>query len=244
MTLVLFLAAFLAGAMNAVAGGGTFVTFPALLVMGLNPLAANVTCTVALFPGVAWAGWSGRALVADAPQVTFRTLLWVSLAGGLVGAVLLVLTPAAVFARLVPWLVLFATSLFAWGSFGRKASAPALRLHPTPAAAIQFCIGIYGGYFGGGIGFLMLAALAVAGMAVRPAVATKTVLAAAMNAAAVVVFLFSPAVAWGPAVVVAVAAIAGGQGGVWLVRRVNERVLRGVVVAIGVALTVGLFVRG
>lgn len=108
---------------------------------------------------------------------------------------------------------------------------------------MQFAIAVYGGYFGGGIGFLMLAALTVAGMTMRHAGATKNALAGAMNASAVVVFLLAPDVAWLQAAIVCVAAIAGGLIGAWLLRRVNEKLLRGCVVAVGVALTIGLFVR-
>ena len=166
----------------------------------------------------------------------------ISLVGGIIGAVLLLATPASFFARLVPYLVLFATSVFAWGSF-RRAPAAGRSLGRTPAATVQFLISIYGGYFGGGIGFLMLAALTAAGLPVRNAGATKNVLAAAMNASAVVVFVFSPDVAWLRAGVVAVGAVIGGLIGAWALRRVNERLLRVVVVVVGVLLTIGLFVR-
>ena len=108
---------------------------------------------------------------------------------------------------------------------------------------MQFLISIYGGYFGGGIGFLMLAALTIAGMDVRRAGATKNVLAAAMNASAVAVFVFSPTVAWLPALAVGVGAILGGQFGAWLLRRVDERYLRYGIICVGVALTVAMFAR-
>ncbi len=124
------------------------------------------------------------------PDLPFRALAGISLVGGVLGALLLLATPASFFARLVPWLVLFATAVFAWGSF-RRPPAAGRSLGRWPAAVMQFLISIYGGYFGGGIGFLMLAALTAAGLPVRNAGATKNVLAGVMNAAAVVVFLFS-----------------------------------------------------
>ena len=239
---VLFGAAILAGAMNALAGGGSFITFPALLLTGLNARAANITSTIALFPGQVSTGLAGRRFVTGVPDLPFRALAGISLVGGVIGAVLLLATPAAFFARLVPWLVLFATAVFAWGSF-RRVPAGGRQLGRTVAAGLQFLISIYGGYFGGGIGFLMLAALTAAGLPVRNAGATKNVLAAMMNASAVVVFLFSPDVAWLQAAILAVGAIGGGLAGAWALRRVNERLLRAGVVLVGVLLTVALFIR-
>ena len=143
----------------------------------------------------------------------------------------------------MPWLVLFATAVFAWGSFFRKPAAAAV-LGPIPAAVAQFCISVYGGYFGGGIGFLMLAALTMAGMHVRAAGGTKNLLAAVMNASAVVVFLvlYGSEVPWDRVAVVAAGSVAGGLLGSWALRRVPERPLRYFIVGIGLALTVGLFV--
>ena len=239
---VLFGAAILAGAMNALAGGGSFITLTALLLTGIDPRAANITSTIALFPGQVSTGLAGRRFVTGVPDLPFRALVAISLVGGVIGAVLLLATPAAFFERLVPWLVLFATAVFAWGSFARPAASPR-HLGRRLAACVQFLISIYGGYFGGGIGFLMLAALTAAGLAVRNAGATKNVLAAVMNASAVLVFVFSPDVAWLQAAIVAVGAIGGGLIGAWALRRVNERILRACVVAVGVLLTIGLFGR-
>ncbi|MEE3501229.1 sulfite exporter TauE/SafE family protein [Acidiphilium acidophilum] len=240
---VLVLASFAAGAQNALAGGGSFLTFPALLFAGLDPRAANITSTIALFPGQVTTGLAGRSLVTGAAGLGFATLFGLSLVGGALGAVLLLVTPPGVFARMVPFLVLFATVVFAWGSFGRRPAGDAgARLGVRGAMFAQFVIAIYGGYFGGGIGILMLAALTAAGVAVRAAGATKNVLAGVMNAAAVVVFLFRAHVAWGLVAYVAIAAIAGGQLGVLLLRRINETVLRVGVVLIGIGLTIGLFI--
>ncbi len=255
--LLLFLAALWAGAQNALAGGGSFITFPALMLLGMDARAANITSTVALFPGQLATGWTGRRSVAGAESLSFRALVAFSLVGGALGAVLLLATPASFFAHLVPWLVLFATAVFAWGSFARPPrpaqdgpapdgapSLPAARppRGPRPAGAAQFAISVYGGYFGGGIGFLMLAALTVAGLPMRRAGATKNVLAAMMNASAMLIFVFSPAVRWGAAAVVAAGAIVGGQLGAWMLLRVDDRILRAGVVLIGLALTAALFV--
>jgi len=243
MWIVLLLAGVWAGAQNALAGGGSFVTLPTLILSGLDARAANITSTIALFPGQVTTGLAGRRLVAGAERLSFRALLVISLCGGVLGALLLLATPASFFARLVPWLVLFATAVFAWGSFLRKAPAEGAGLGPLRAGAAQFLIAIYGGYFGGGIGFLMLAALTIAGQPVRAAAATKNVLAAVMNASAVAIFVFSRDVRWLSAVVLGAGAIAGGLLGAWLLRRVDETALRIGVVTLGVALTVGLFLH-
>lgn len=240
---MIFAAGLWAGLQNSLAGGGSFVTLPALILAGLSPLAANITSTVALFPGQVSSGLAGRQLVTGVGQLSFKLLFGVSLAGGIVGAILLLNTPSSVFAKIVPWLVLFGTSVFTWGSFFRKQEQAQTHLGVTSTAVIQFCIAIYGGYFGGGIGFLMMAALTMAGFATRNAGATKNALASVMNASAVALFVFSPEVNWWFAVTLGSGAILGGLAGSWALHRINERVLRLVIVAIGIALTVGLFVK-
>jgi uncharacterized membrane protein YfcA len=240
--IVLFLVAVWAGVQNALAGGGTFLTLPALMLTGMSALAANITSTVALFPGQITSSWGGRHHVAGAGGLSFRALVVISLAGGVIGAILLLVTPSSIFARLVPWLVLFATGVFAWGSFGPKRQA-APSLSRAGAGLAQFLISVYGGYFGGGIGFLMLAALTAAGLSIRGASATKNVLAGVMNASAVAIFLFSPELHWRQAAVACAGAIIGGWIGGHMISRVSEKVLRAAAVAIGVALTIGLFIK-
>jgi uncharacterized membrane protein YfcA len=239
---ILFVAAFWAGTQNALAGGGSFITLPALMFTGMDARAANITSTIALFPAQIASGWTGRRQVTGLAALSFRTLVAISLAGGAAGAILLLITPAAFFAHLVPFLVLFATAVFAWGSFAPK-RAHAAHLNRRGAMAAQFLISIYGGYFGGGIGFLMLAALTAAGMPIRSAGATKNVLAGVMNASAVLIFVFSPEVRWLQGCVCSVGAVGGGILGAVMLNRVSEKPLRMLVVLIGVALTIGLFVR-
>jgi uncharacterized protein len=240
--ILLILASLWAGAQNALAGGGSFITLPVLMLTGMDARAANITSTVALFPAQLVMGFTGRADADSPPGLPFSALVLISLVGGALGALILLATPSAFFAVLVPWLVLFATVVFAWGSFFRKAPAPGVALLPPwGTAAVQFFIAVYGGYFGGGIGFLMMAALTVTGLAVRNAGATKNVLAGVMNASAVAIFVFSHDVYWRQVVVTAIAASIGGWSGAMMLRRVNGRALRVAVVAIGVALTIGLF---
>ncbi|MBU6425835.1 MAG: TSUP family transporter, partial [Rhodospirillales bacterium] len=180
---VLAAAGLLAGVMNALAGGGSFVTFPALLLAGLDPRAANVTSTIALFPSQAASGWTGRRMAAGAAGLSLATLFVVSVAGGAIGAALLLATPVSAFTHLVPWLILFSTVVFAWGSFFKRKQAGDEKppISPRTAVALQFLISVYGGYFGGGIGFLMLAALTAVGLGARAAGATKNVLAGVVN---------------------------------------------------------------
>jgi uncharacterized membrane protein YfcA len=240
--LLLGITALIAGAQNALAGGGSFITLPALILFGMGARAANITSTVALFPGQVTTGLAGRTHVSGAEGLSFRVLVILSLIGGVLGALLLLATPESFFERLVPFLVLFATAVFAWGSFFRKADDSSTHLTPFQAGAAQLAIAIYGGYFGGGIGMLMLAALTLAGLPVRRAGATKNVLAGVMNASAVLIFAFSHDVHWDAALAVAIGSIVGGQVGAWLMLRVNEKALSVAVVVIGVLLTVGLFV--
>ena len=243
MLLIVLAAGLWAGLQNALAGGGSFVTLPALMLTGMSPLAANITSTVALFPGQVSSGLAGRKMVSGCGPLPFKALFVLSLAGGALGGLLLLNTPSSIFARLVPWLVLFATTVFAWGSFFRKSGADGAQLGPVGAGVAQFLIAIYGGYFGGGIGFLMLAALTMAGMATRNAGATKNALAGVMNASAVALFVLSPQVHWLQALVLGAGALVGGLAGAWALHRVNERLLRMAIVALGVALTIGLFLK-
>ena len=235
-----------AGAQNQLAGGGSFITLPVLMMTGMDARAANITSTVALFPGQVTGGWLGRAHARGTASLSLRALTVISLIGGAIGAVLLLMTPSDMFAKMVPWLVLFATIAFAWGSFGRKPvnEADKVPMGKLPAVALQSAIAIYGGYFGGGIGFLMLAILAVAGIPVRSAAATKNLLAGVMNFTAVLIFLVSGEVRWLAMAVTMAGALTGSWLGAMMLRRVNERALRYVVVAIGLALTVGLFHGG
>lgn len=241
---IVFLAGLWAGLQNTLAGGGSFVTLPALMLTGMSPLAANITSTLALFPAQVSTGLAGRKLATGAGKLPFKALFWISLVGGVLGGLLLLNTPSSVFARLVPWLVLFATVVFAWGNFLRKPSTEGgAHLGPVSAALVQLLISIYGGYFGGGIGFLMLAALTMAGLPARNAAATKNLLAGVMNASAVALFVFSPEAHWREALVLSAGAVIGGMAGSWALHRINEKLLRVVVVCIGITLTIGLFLR-
>jgi uncharacterized membrane protein YfcA len=239
---LLLVAGLWAGAQNALAGGGSFVTLPALLLTGLDARAANLTSTVALFPGQITTALANRRLVGNVGNVPFVVLMVISLAGGVVGALLLLATPSDLFRAMLPWLVLVATLLFARGAFGRPVASG--RVSPALVKAGQGIVAVYGGYFGGGIGFLMLALFTLGGAAVKAAQANKNALAAAMNLSGAVVFILSGEVAWVQALLLGVGSMAGGWVGAQLILRVPDRALKFGVVAIGLALFAGLMWRG
>lgn len=234
-----------AGAQNALAGGGAFVTLPILMSTGLDARLANLTSTVALFPGQVVAGMQGRAMARGSMPTggasSMGALAAINLSGGAIGAGLLLVTPSRTFADLVPWLVLFATCLFIASSLDPREQATLRTPRPILFGAAQFFIAIYGGYFGGGNGLLTIAALSLTGVASRSAVALKNIFLALINAAAMLVFVLSARAVLDKAAVVGAGALLGGIAGVWVLRRIDERILRAIVAAIGLALTAWLF---
>ncbi len=244
------IAAVAAGALNSVAGGGSFISFPALLFTGVPPIAANATNTVALWPGsVASAGAYRKELVGQ--KSVLVALASSSLIGGIAGAILLLRTPETVFLRLLPFLLLMATLVFAFGAKMTARMRVRLNGRTAPkwagvygAFLFQLIIATYGGYFGGGIGFLMLAMLTIMGMGnIHGMNAIKTVLASLINGVAVVTFIAARAVYWPQAGVMVVGAIAGGYGGACLARRIDPHRVRKFVIALGFTMTAIFFMR-
>jgi uncharacterized membrane protein YfcA len=245
----LLAAAFAAGAINAVAGGGSLVSFPALLAAGYSAKVANVTNTVALWPGYIGGslGYRGE-LRRQRPRVI--ALAVPSVIGSLVGSAILLLTPEAAFAAIVPYLILFACGVMAFqeplANLARRgrprdAGDPAI----TPLLlGVVFVLAIYGAYFGGGLGIIMLAALAILlPDDLQHSNALKGLLSAVINFAAVAAFaLFGP-VAWGAVVIMAAGALAGGYLGVGLARRLGQRWLRIAVIAYGTTAALILLIR-
>ena len=242
---LLIAAAFIAGILNAVAGGGSFVTFPALVFTGVPPIIANASSTVATSPGSFASAWAYRRDFVPFPKIGLWPMLLVSLVGGTIGALLLLYTPAKTFDQLIPWLLLAATLLF---GFGRQLTPLLLRLFtigPMSLLVIQFLIAIYGGYFGGAIGILMLALYGLFGLDDLNAMnASKTLLAGTMNAAAVVCFVLAGKVWWPQTLIMLVAAVIGGYVGARVGRRINPTWLRVGVTAIGLAMSAAFFLRG
>ncbi len=203
---------------------------------------ANATSTVALFPGSLASAFSYRHGLARLEDIRLRTLVIVSLAGGILGALLLLHTPERLFVNLTPWLLLFATSMFAWGK--RLGTVLKRHMHFGFGAllASQIVISIYGGYFGGGIGILMLAALAIFGMMdINAMNGIKTVLAGALNGVAVVLFVAAGKVYWREALVMMIAAPAGGYFGAHFAQKLPGTVIRTSVTITGVAMTAYFF---
>ena len=246
---VAFGAAFLAGAINSVAGGGTLVSFPALIWLGLNSITANATSTVAIWPGTVGSAWGYRRELRDA-EPRFRVLIVPSLIGGITGALLLRITPPAFFDRLVPFLILFATLLF-------MAQDPVQRLLKTGdaeahksttwlvgAMLFQLAVGIYGGYFGAGIGILMLSALSILGLKdIHEMNSLKVVFGGSINGIAAAYFIWARMVYWPDVLIMAVAAIAGGYGGAGFARRLGRTTVRRIVIAIGFGMAISLFIK-
>ena len=244
LLLLLFGVALIAGALNAVAGGGSFLTLPTLLVAGTAPVSANATSTFALWPGTVASAVAYREDLATERRHLVPLCL-VSVAGGLLGGLLLIRTSDTSFMRLLPWLMLLATVTF---TFGSSLTARLRRQHAHEltlwAFALQFIIAIYGGYFGGGIGIMMLAVMAVAGMTnIHEMNALKVLLAIAINGVALVEFVFSGAVAWTPGLVMAAGGITGGFAGARVARRLPPASVRGLVTVIAWAMTAWFFVR-
>lgn len=246
MTLwILAAAAFLGGALNALAGGGTFLTFPALTVFaGLPPIAANATSAVSALPGYLGSVAGSHRDLASVHGVGVRTLVATAAVGGSVGAGLLLLTPAPLFRGLIPWLLLAATALFALGP--RLTTA---RHETTPVGKVAvlsplLAVSIYGGYFNGGLGILLLAAFGLLGLSSLPTMsALKNLMSAVLASFSVVIFAAGGIVAWREAAVMAVASLAGGYVGARVTRRLPRIVLRVVVVGTGLTMTVLFFLR-
>ena len=228
--------------MNSVAGGGSFVSFPALVFAGVPPISANATNNAAMWVGVIGSARGYREEVAEHRHLLLSVVA-VSIAGSLIGACLLLLTPQALFTRMIPWLLLFATVVFAISPWLRRAPQ-AEAGHATWQVVVQFFVAIYGGYFGAGMGILMLAVLAFSGLPNFNAQnAIKNVLSVSINGVALIPFIAARIVDWRFALPMAAIALLGGYFGARFFRRVPQRVARSIVIAIGCVMTIVFFVR-
>jgi uncharacterized membrane protein YfcA len=242
--LLLFVAGFGAGIMNAVAGGGSFLTFPALVFTGVPSIIANASSTVATFPGSFVSAWAYRRDFRPFDGVGMRAILVVSLVGSLLGALLLLWTPQRTFDAVIPWLLGAATLLFAVGRQATPYLKRLIRIGPGTLLSVQFVIAIYGGYFGGAIGILMLALFGLFGLDdIHRMNAMKTLLAGTLNAAAVVCFIIAGKVWWTETAIMFVGAVLGGLAGPVVAKRMRQSHLRLVIIAIGVGMTVAFAVR-
>lgn len=245
----MFAAAFIAGTMNSIAGGGTLITFPVLIWLGLDPKVANATSTVALWPGLLGGVWGYRREMEGSRDYLVRLGI-PSVVGGAVGAAILIATPVTLFARLVPYLLLFATLLFML----QEPISRRLRLKPVTnrpetgwwVAAIiaQFFSAIYGGYFGAGNGIVMLAVLGLLGISdIHRANGIKNYLGLCLNSAAIVGFVISGLVYWPDAVLMATAAIVGGYSSAYIAQRLGRVFVRRAVITIGLVIGIVMLWR-
>jgi uncharacterized membrane protein YfcA len=243
--LALFTASGVSNAINAVAGGGQIIAFPVAMAVGMTPIVANATNSASLFPGALATAWSFRREI-YVKKATIALLAGPSIVGALLGAVILRNTEARTFANLVPWLLLAATLLILvqerFGKYFQKTFGG--RSRPLLAAATQFAISVYGGFFGVGMGILMLATLSLAGpMELHDRVAVKSVLGASINIAASASFLSYGMINLPAAVVMIIGAIIGGSMGGLLARRASPALLRRVIVFIGLSLCMTLVLK-
>ncbi len=242
----MFCAAFAAGAINSIAGGGTLITFPVLIWLGLDPKVANGTSTVALWPGLFGGLFGYRRELENSSPILIRLGL-TSIGGGALGAWLLILTPSPVFARQVPFLILFATLLFmSNGLINKRLRLGSLEGNPTKlwwtgAIVFQFFSAIYGGYFGAGNGILMLAAMGLLGLNdLHRANGIKNFLGICINSIAVFSFAFAGLVVWQDALVMACGALAGGYFGASMAVRIGQVWVRRGVIVIGFVIFVAM----
>ena len=241
----------IAGAMNAVAGGGTIITFPTLIWTGLMPINANATNTVALVPGALAGAWGYRREMQGAEPKRYLLLI-PSCIGGLIGGILLRYTPPATFAALVPALILFAVILFALQEpIQKKLRGAQTSIEPTTtswwlfgASVLQLLTGVYGGYFGAGMGIMMLATLSLLGFAnIHQMNGLKNLLGMTINLVAALYFIFVGLVHWPEALVMAVGAIVGGYAGAGLARKLGAKFVRVSVIVIGVGMAISLLLK-
>ena len=249
--ILLLAAAFVAGALNAVAGGGSFLTLPALVFVGMPPVVANATGTVALLPGYVSGVLGFRKDLQAPPGLSLRALTVLSLVGGAIGAALLLVTDDKTFDKIVPWLLLLATVLFALGPIllrrlkgsGGEGTQDA-RASASKATAGMLAVSIYGGYFNGGLGILLLALFGLLGQTRLNAMnGMKNVVSALLTAIAVAIYAWGGVVAWPQALVMMVAATAGGYLGARLARHIPAPLMRAGIVLTGLVMTVLFFLR-
>jgi uncharacterized protein len=250
----LFFAALVAGTVNSVAGGGSFISFPALLFTGMPPIPANATNTVAVWPGTVASAVAYRKAFTPQARRLLPPLLITGIVGGVLGAVILLRTPPSTFLHLVPWLLLVATLLFVFS--GRMTSWVRSRAGHAPGdeklprglfltgLVLQLVISMYVGYFGAGTGILLLALLALLGLEdIHAMNAMKTLLVSVANGVAIVTFIWARVIVWPQALLMLVGAVIGGYGGAHLAQRMNPQHVRWLVIGIGFVMSAYFFIR-
>ncbi|MCC0062796.1 MAG: sulfite exporter TauE/SafE family protein [Defluviimonas sp.] len=244
--LILVLAGLGAGALNAIAGGGTFLTFPALVWAGVPPIMANATATFAALPGYAGSAWAYRSEIERGGNPPLAHLVGTAIVGGLTGAGLLLVTPEELFSGVVPWLLLVATVAFAAGpSFVRYLARSGREMSGPAGLALVFVVSVYGGYFNGGLGIMLLAVFGVIGMTnLHRMNGLKNLMSVVLSVVSVAAWAVAGLIDWGNLLVVGLSCALGGYVGAVLARRVrNTTLLRLFIVAIGLIMAVVFFMR-
>ena len=239
-----FGAGIVAGGMNALAGGGTFATLPSLIAIGLPANAANATSNVALLPGAATSAWGFRDEIGPVGGVPIATLAIITFIAGLIGSVLLVVTPTRAFDLIIPWLLLFATLVLAFGKRASEWLHARVTIGRRELIAAQGLLGIYGGYFGGGVGLMMTAIYGLlAGIAPRAMFAPRTLMLTIANSAAAIVFILTGLVRWETCLPTLAGAVIGGWAGARIGRRLPAGAVRAWTLLVCVATTAVFFWR-
>jgi uncharacterized membrane protein YfcA len=235
-------AGLMAGVMNALAGGGSFVTLPALIMAGVPSVAANATSTLALWPGGLTSVWVYRGGLRTVAGLSLVAMTVVTIIGGAIGALLLLGTPSGLFDRLLPWLLLVST--LALGLAPRIRGNIGARLPRSMLLGVQGMLGIYGGYYGGAVGLMMLAVWSLIDKGeVKALNAPRTLMVTAANSVAILCFVVAGAIRWPDALLVGAGAIVGGYGGARLGRVLPSPVIRGATLLLCIAITVLFFIR-
>lgn len=238
--ILVVVSAFFGGAINSVAGGGTFLLFPALVLGGISPFSANILCSIGLWPATISSAFAYRREFTHLNKV-FWPMLAISLVGSTIGTLVFLNTPEQTFETLIPWLLLMATLIF---TFGKRVSFDKWKSPYWATVLLQFIIAIYGGYFGAGMGILMLAMLQLMGMHnIHAMNAIKVVLATAVNLAAITLFIVGGKIMWDVALWIIPAAVVGGYAGASVALRVSPDRVRFLVTVIGFAMTIYFFAQ-
>ncbi|GHN01621.1 UPF0721 transmembrane protein [Cytophagales bacterium WSM2-2] len=241
---ILLVAGLLGGTLNAVAGGGTFITFSALVYAGLPSVAANASSTIALFPGSVASVFAYRNDVKNFEAVSLKSMIWISLIGGSIGALSLLFTSSKEFDIIVPWLVLVGSLVFLFGKWMSRLLQSKANASPVTLLVCQFFLAIYGGYFGGAAGVMMLAVWTLFGFTDLKLInANKTLLVGTANATAVVIFIFSGKIWWMQTGVMILSTVAGGYFGAAYARKLPQKYLKWTINAFVILITMFFFYR-
>lgn len=238
--IVITVAAFFAGILNAIAGGGSFLTLPALVFAGVPPVAANATSTLAVFPGYMGSALGFKDDIARVPKATIVRYVIIALIGGLAGSLILLATPDRLFSVIVPWLLLLATVLFAFGDVIRAR----LKHAKLPEKSALMAVSIYGGYFNGGLGIILLSLFSALGMRdLNQMNGLKSGLSFVLSAISVATFAVAGIIYWSEAGIMMVASTIGGYAGAHVAKALPKQVIRGFIIAVGLIMSAVFFIK-